>query len=293
MAGRRIHRTLCAGSMPRASFRELVESAAGAGFDAVSMWARTHHRATTREGLSEADMSALLEEHGLVISEMEAVDTWLPVEVEPVAGNPPLDVDKFLDVAEALRVRSVVAIQSAGVDLSFDVVVQHFWELCRRARERGLDVALEAPAFAVLDDIGKAWAVVEAADCENAGVLVDAWHHRRSCATDEALEGVPGHRVLCVQLADGPMQPERDLLQETIWRRRPLGAGDFKLAALMERLEAMGVVCPVGPEIYDEDSDHDDPAQTALRLARQMDRLVEAAGCNLGRAASQTTESSR
>ena len=283
---RRIHRTLCAGSLPRASFRELVEAAAGAGFDAISMWARTHHRATTREGLSEADMRSLLDANGLVISEMEAVDTWLPVEVEPLAGNPPLTVDRFLEVADALRPRSIVAIQSAGTELPFEVVVEHFAELCRRARERGLDVALEAPPFAVIDDIGKAWTLVEAADCENSGVLVDTWHHRRSRATDTDLERVPGHRVLCVQLADGPARPESDLVQETIWRRMPPGTGDFGLAALLGRLEAMGVACPVGPEIYNEDGDHDDPAQTALRLAHQMDRLTEAAGGELGRASS-------
>jgi hypothetical protein len=72
-----------------------------------------------------------------------------------------------------------------------------------------------------------------------------------------------------------------------------LGAGDFRLAALLVRLEAMGVACPVGPEIYDEDGDHHDPGRTARRLADQMDRLADATGCKLGRAAPHTPESSR
>ncbi len=286
---RRIYRTLPAGSLPRASFRELVESAAGAGFDAVSVWARTHRRATTREGLSEADMRSLVDDHGLAVSEIEAVDTWLPVEVEPVAGNPPLPVDEFLGVAEALRARTVVAIQSAGAELPFEVVVEHFAALCGRARECGLDVALEAPPFTVIDDIAKAWAVVEAAGCANGGVLLDTWHHRRSGATDAALARISGDRVLCVQLADGPAVAEADLLEETIWRRMPLGSGDFGLGELLRRLDAMGVACPVGPEIYDEGGDHSDPAQTARRLAEQMDRLASAAGSDLGRAAPRTS----
>ena len=282
---RKIYRTLCAGSVPRASFRELVEAAADAGFDAISVWARTHRRATTREGLSEADMRSLVDAHGLAVSEIEAVDTWLPLEVEPVAGNPPLPVDEFLDVAEALRARTIVAIQSVGAELPFEVVVGHFATLCRQARERGLDVALEAPPFTVIDELAKAWAVVEAAGCGNAGVLVDTWHHRRSRGQDADLERIPGDRVFGVQLADGPAQPEADLLEETIWRRMPLGSGDFGLAELLRRLDEMGVACPVGPEIYDEDADHSDPMRTARRLAEQMDRLVADAGSSLGKAA--------
>jgi hypothetical protein len=90
--------------------------------------------------------------------------------------------------------------------------------------------------------------------------------------------------VLCVQLADGPAKAEADLLQETIWRRMPLGSGDFGLVELLGRLDRMGVACPVGPEIYDEDADHSDPLRTALRLAEQMDRLVANAGTSLGAA---------
>ena len=284
MSGARpLCRTLCAGSLPRASFRQLVESAAGAGFDAVSVWARTHRRATTREGLDEAGMRALLDAHGLVVSELEAVDTWLPVEVDPLAGNPALSVDEFLRIGEALRARTLVAVQSVSVDLPFDAVVEYFGALCDRARERGLDVALEAPPFTAIADLGQARRLVEAADRPNAGLVVDSWHHRRSGIADAVFEGLAPERVLCLQLADGPATPERDLLEETIWRRLPVGAGDFELADLLRRLDAMGVRCPVGVEVFDEAGEHGDPAQTAQRLSAQLDTLCGEAESRLGR----------
>ena len=228
-----LRRTLCAGSVPRATFRELVGAAAGAGFDAVSIWTRTHAKATGREGLSEADMRALLRDHGLVVSEVEAVDTWLPVEVAPVVGNPPLPVDAFLDLAATLEAQSVVAIQSEGADLAFDLVVEHFGTLCQAAHSRGLRVALEAPPFSVIDDTDKAWAIVEATGAENGGLLLDTWHHRRSGATDASLTKIPADRFFGLQLADGPSRAEADLLQETMWRRQPVGLGDFGLPGLL------------------------------------------------------------
>jgi sugar phosphate isomerase/epimerase len=255
-----------------------VGAAAGAGFDAVSIWTRTHARATSREGLSEADMRMLLRDHGLVVSEIEAVDTWLPVEVAPVVGNPPLPVEAFLDLAATLEARAIVAIQSEGPDLPFSLVVEHFGRLCEAARARDLRVALEAPAFSVIDDTNKAWAIVEAAAAENGGVLLDTWHHRRSRATDADLEKIPADRFFGLQLADGPSTAEADLLQETIWRRQPPGLGDFELPALLRQLDEQGVRSVVGAEVYDEDGDHSDPAATALRLAGQLDQLFDAAG---------------
>lgn len=285
MSGRRpLCRTLCAGSLPRASFRQLVESAAAAGFDAVSLWSRTHRRATTREGLDEVEMRALLEGHGLAVSEFESIDTWLPSEVRPLAGNPPLPVEEFLRIGEALRARTLVAIQSAPVELPFEGVVAHFADLCDRARERGLDVALEAPPFTAIADLDRARRLVEAADRPNAGLVVDSWHHRRSRVSDVALEDLPADRVLCVQLADGPAIPESDLLEETIWRRLPVGAGDFELAGLLRRLDEMGVRCPVGVEVFDESGEHGDPALTARRLYAQLDTVCHEAGSRLGRA---------
>jgi sugar phosphate isomerase/epimerase len=255
-----------------------VGAAAGAGFDAVSIWTRTHARATSREGLSEADMSKLLRDHGIVVSEIEAVDTWLPVEVAPVVGNPPLSVEAFLDLAATLEARAIVAIQSAGPDLPFDLVVEHFGKLCEAARARDLRVALEAPAFSVIDDTNKAWRILEATAAENGGLLLDTWHHRRSRATDADLEKIPADRFFGLQLADGPSKAEADLLEETIWRRQPPGLGDFELPALLRQLDEQGVRCVVGPELFDEDGDHSDPAATALRLSGLLDRLFDSAG---------------
>jgi sugar phosphate isomerase/epimerase len=255
-----------------------VRAAAGAGFDAVSVWTRTHARAMSREGLSEADMRMLLRDHGLVVSEIEAVDTWLPVEVTPVVGNPPLAVEAFLDLAATLEARAIVAIQSEGPDLPFDLVVDHFGRLCESAHTRGLRVALEAPPFTVIDDTKKAWAIIEATAAENGGLLLDSWHHRRSRATDADLEKIPADRFFGLQLADGPSTAEADLLEETIWRRQPPGLGDFELPTLLRQLDRQGVRCVVGAELYDEDGDHSDPAATALRLAGQLDQLFDAAG---------------
>ena len=64
----------------------------------------------------------------------------------------------------------------------------------------------------------------------------------------------------------------------------PVGSGDFGLPGLLRGLDAMGVRCPVGVEVFDESGDHGDPALTARRLYAQLDTVCHEAGSRLGRA---------
>ncbi|MBM4462561.1 MAG: hypothetical protein FJ012_04365 [Chloroflexi bacterium] len=61
---------LCCGTIPGASFKELVEAGAAGGFHSISI--RAHHYENARAaGLSDRDMRLMLEDHGLVITELD------------------------------------------------------------------------------------------------------------------------------------------------------------------------------------------------------------------------------
>ncbi len=57
---------LCCGTLRHAGFRELVESAAVAGFRSISLWPQ-HYESARQQGLTDQDMRLLLE-----------VKNWLP-----------------------------------------------------------------------------------------------------------------------------------------------------------------------------------------------------------------------
>ena len=68
---------LCNVAMATVPFADVVDAAATAGFDAISLLGRTHRRATQREGLADRDMRLMLEDNGLVVTDIEAAGDWL------------------------------------------------------------------------------------------------------------------------------------------------------------------------------------------------------------------------
>ena len=68
---------LCAGTLATASFRERAEAAAAAGFAGVSLFVTDHLRARA-EGLSDADLRAILGDSGIAVAEVDPLLRWVP-----------------------------------------------------------------------------------------------------------------------------------------------------------------------------------------------------------------------
>src|SRR5271170_6423003 len=69
---------LCSGTLPRrVAFAERLAAASAAGFAAVSLWGR-YYAAARAEGLSDRDLRTMLDDHGLVVAELDPAWWWLP-----------------------------------------------------------------------------------------------------------------------------------------------------------------------------------------------------------------------
>jgi sugar phosphate isomerase/epimerase len=270
---------LCSGTLPRATpFRERVAAAYGGGFTGMSLWARDY-AAARQEGLSDADIVALLDDHGLAVAELDPVWSWLPgsdvtipVEADAEAVLRYREADLYV-VADALGARSVNAVDVLGGVWDLDDAAAAFAALCDRAAEHGLLVHVEFLPWSKIPDLKTAWEIVRRADRSNGGLSIDAWHCARSRSSLELLASLPGDHIFAIQLSDGPAAPEADLMTATLHERRLPGEGDFQLLALLDALTDTGTEAPLGVEVF-SDALHAIGPLEAARLAGDATREV-------------------
>lgn len=265
--------SLCGVSIGNVPLRDAIPAAAAAGFRVMSVTARSHRRCA----MPDAELREVLAAHEMRVHDVEATFDWLGLAVAdaPTWLQPEYSTDELLDVGEALGASTIAAVHF-GEAAPLDVAAAAFARLCDRAAARGMKVALEYPAFATIDDLAGAWAVVDAADRPNAGLLVDLWHHRRSHSAEALLAAVPADRIFSVQLSDGAAAPEGSLLED-VHRRRLPGEGDFDVVGFVRGLLARGVSCPLGVEVFDPSGLQASVPGAMRALHDTLDQVVRAA----------------
>ena len=152
----------------------------------------------------------------------------------------------------------------------------HDWPLPYESR-------LEPRALTVIDlvvihctelpDLATAWAVVQAADRANGGLLIDDWHFFRGDPDFDLLAGIPGERIFAVQLSDADAHCVEPLYEDAIHRRRLPGDGDLDLERFVDVLSANGALGLVGPEVFSDEL-HARGPQAAAEAAMDRTRLL-------------------
>ena len=273
---------LCSGTLRRGTpFAERLSAASGAGFAGISMWGRDY-AAARAEGLSDSDMRTMLADHGLAVGEIDPAWWWLPGASE-IRIAPELDSEdvfrfgetELFAVADALGARSVNAVDVFGGPWDVDAAAEAFAGLCTRAAEHDLLVHIEWLPWSKIPDLRTALSIVQLADRPNGGLNIDAWHLVRAGVGVDELRTVPGRLITGIQLDDGPMAPEPDLVEATLHRRALPGDGEFDLSGLVRALSDTGTSAPVGVEVF-SDSLHGRPAHEAARAAAEATRAVMA-----------------
>ena len=265
---------LCSGTIARhTTFRARLEAAAVAGYSAVSLWGRDY-QAARDEGYSDADLVALLDDHGLAVAELDPVWWWTPgaAAFSIAPEHDPIDVFRFREpdlfrIAGLLGARSLNAADVLGGDWSVADAAESFAALCERAAEHGLLVHLEWLAWSRVPDLATALEVVTLADRPNGGLNIDTWHCARTGTSAADLLAVPGGRVLAIQVNDGPAQAEENLIEATLHSRLVPGEGAFDLRGYLGALRSIGAAAPIGVEVFSDDLHALGPTEAARRAA--------------------------
>ncbi len=271
---------LCSGTLSRrATFGERVAAAVDGGFAGISLWGRDYRLARS-EGLSDADLVAMLDQSGLCVAELDPVWSWLPgtADIRIPAHLDHEDVfcfaeDDMFAIADAVGARSINAVDIFGGSWTLESAAEAFAGLCRRASEHGLLVQLEFLPWSKIPDLRAAWEVVRGAGQANGGITIDSWHYFRSVPDGALLETIPGERIIGVQLSDGPASPEADLVDATLHERLVPGEGEMDLASLVAGLRRTGTEAPFGIEVF-SDRLHELSASAAAGRAGEAARLL-------------------
>ena len=272
---------LCSGTLRRdATFEERIAAAAAGGFSGVSLWGRDYKRAR-QEGLEDSDLRTMLDDKGLSVGEIDPLWSWLPgtSQVSIPAALDDLCLFEFsqtelFEIAEAVGARSVNAVDILGGTWTTTDATEAFAALCDRAADHGLLVHIEFLPWSKIPDIGTAWEIVREAGRPNGGLAVDAWHYFRGTPDLSALSGIPGDRVLNVQLSDGPAQPEEDLPHAALHDRLLPGDGALDLASLVEALHRIRATAPIGIEVLSDRLHELAAVDAGRRAGESMRRLL-------------------
>ncbi len=267
---------LCSGSLLQTGLVEMIEAAAAAGFQAITVWPQDW-RGARAAGHDAAEIRARLDDHGLVVADLDPLLTWLPPEatagVDPGPYADAVEAD-FYEIAEALGARSLNLAQGLGASLDLDAGAEAFAGVCDRAKEHGLLVTIEFLPWSGIPDVAAAQELVRRAGRANGTVMVDTWHWFRGPSDLAQLEALPGARVGGVQLNDAPSAAADDLLVETMEARRLPGEGDIPIANVIRSLDRIGADAPIGVEVFSKELHALPPGEAAQRCAEAARRVL-------------------
>jgi sugar phosphate isomerase/epimerase len=300
---------LCAGTIPRAGFRERVDAAAEAGFAAITLFPEHYLDAVAREGLDPSAMRRHLQGAGIFVHQVDPLLDWYSTD----ATRSEL---RLYEAAEATGATSVNVAPAFAPTEDLGFLTDRLGALGERAAARGLSIDLEFLPWSSIPNLGTAISVVEACGLRNVGVMLDSWHFFRSGGQVSELTTDLVAHVTGVQLNDAPRVPARrgarerwdsnrallgwarnawrtlglkdlvrltsqaaqgaspDLIGETLTRRLLPGDGEQPVAELVSALRAGGYRAPMGVEVFNSQL-HRLPSREVAR--RAMDACLRVA----------------
>ena len=218
-------------------FEERVKAAKDAGFEGIGLRAETYVDALA-EGLHDEDILNVLKKYDMKVTEVEYIVQWAE---EHRSYEQKYKEQICFHMCELFGVNHI----NCGLMENYSVehTVQKLKELCQRAGK--YTIGVEPMPYSGLPDIKKAWAVVEAAKCDNAKLILDTWHWVRAGQPCDVsmLEGIPAEKIVSIQINDVHDRPyaKSILRDESMHDRLAPGTGYGNTAAFVKMIRDKGI----------------------------------------------------
>lgn len=249
----------------------IVDATAKAGFGGVSLWA-FHHQAALAAGRSPEEVKAMHDERGLSVPIVESLIGWEGGDEAAIAEQcgPTLEVASFYGA-------QVVAGVVMGPEIDRAAAARGLAHLGRLGADRGLKVCIEWLPWSGLPTIEAAWQLIQEADQDNVGLVVDTWHWLRQPGgpDPETLRQVPGDRVHCVQLDDATAKGSGDdMMMESMTNRLLPGEGDVDWPGFLALIDEIGADPIWAPEVFNVTLLEQGPEEMARRIGESTRKVL-------------------
>lgn len=271
---------LWAGTMRTRGFEERARGMTANGLREMSAFP-VDVRKALGSGTSFADLNALLGASGVRVGVLDPFVQWLPGWERPGGLSEEdfafydFDEREFFRMAEALGVDSMTVIEPYGREVPAELGAEAFAAVCDRAAGLGMRVHLEFIPFTGIPDLATAWEIVRLADRPNGGLVFDTWHYLLGKPDGGLLGTIPGEKIFVVQVSDAAAGARGTM--EDFYRRLAPGEGALDLAGLMRKLDGIGGLSSVGPEVFSEEYNAMAPEEACRRAASATRAVLDGA----------------
>ena len=248
-------------AIPAARVREIIDAAADAGFAGVSIWSE-HCDFAVADGMTADEYYSYHGERGLQVPSSEVVKEWVGRDRQTIEElNAPI-----LEVSTRAGAAYVIAVSMDPEPVPVAEGAASLAILCDLAADRGLAISLEFMPFGGVLSLKQALRLVEVADRENLGLVIDTWHwfHQAGGPDPTTLRSVPPERVHILQLNDSPAASRPDLIAGSMRRLLP-GEGAINTFEVLDVLGEIGASPVIATEVFSVDLAALEPAENARR----------------------------
>lgn len=270
------------GSLEGADLETLIACAGRAGFTDVSTTPAMYFAARAG-GKTDADLRALLDEHGVRVAVIDPLMRGLPGACAPEQVSKRWratfehgEDDCYL-VAEALNVDLINVAHFLGAPTPLDELIDAIGLLTSRAVARGRSIVIEAMPEGAIADIATADAIARAVNDPHCGLTIDTWHWwRTGGAMDELLKLSPG-TVRVLQAGDALLDARGTATNPPSRDRLLPGLGDLPLVDVVRLVQTRHPAACLGIEVFDRATAAQAFDITTAAAAQSMARLTSEA----------------
>ncbi len=217
------------------TFEDRVIAAKEGGYEGIGLRAETYVDALA-EGLHDEDILAILDKHGMKVTEVEYITLWAEDE---------RSYEQKYKEQICFHMCDLFGVGHINIGLMETYSVEHdakkLAELCQRAGKR--IIGLEPMPYSGVPDLATAWAIVSQSGAENAYMILDTWHWVRANQPFDLLTPEQAKKVISVQINDAYERPyaKSILRDESMHDRLAPGAGAKDTAGFVKMLKDAGV----------------------------------------------------
>ena len=173
----------------------ILDIAANVGFDGVEIWGRAPHMCELYDADYVSKLKDEVTKRGL---ELSMFGSYLYANSERFGEELPV----ALKIAQGLGapiMRTWAANQGSGeaTEALWEVSARNFKQLCKRAKDLGIDIAIERHASTLADEIDSALKFIDMVGADNLKVNYQVAEHENDEAVAEGIEKL-GYRVVNV-----------------------------------------------------------------------------------------------